>query len=266
MTKTLLRTFAAITFLVACAGDARAADPWIDRPITLPRLVFAGDVGLGLGHIHVGNRDFFGPGINLEGALGITNTVEIGLRTGIRLNDDARATGADFYGRTFFLDTWGVNADSVANPEAHVRWAVYQGRVVEVALDGRVYLPIEQGSAFGMMFGVPLAFHIGNTVRIDTGAYVPLVFHHNSFFAFSVPGYFWFQISEKLWLGPLAETRFINPDNGAGNHTDLLLGFGLGYQVARPVDLKTWLLFPAINQDEGARFFGAGFGVQLRIE
>src|SRR5262249_223024 len=118
----------------------------------------------------------------------------------------------------------------------------------------------------GMMFGVPLAFHIGNSVRIDTGAYIPFVFHRNTFWVFSVPGYFWFQITEKLWLGPLAETRFFKPHVVGGDHTDLLPGFGLGYQVARAVDLKTWLLFPAINQDEGARLFGAGFGVQLRIE
>ncbi len=247
------------------ASTADAAEPWVDRPITLPKLVFAGDVGIGLGHIHAGNQDFFGPGLNLEGAIGITDRVELGLRTGLRLNDDAKITGADYYGRTFFLDTWGVNADSVANPEFHVRWAAYQGRVVELALDGRVYLPIEQGSDIGLMFGVPLAFHIGNSVRIDTGAYMPIVFHRRSYFVFSVPGYFWFQTSERLWLGPVAEVRFINPDVG-NNHTDLLLGFGLGYQVASAVDLKTWMLFPAINQDQGARFFGAGFGVQFRIE
>lgn len=260
-----MRRLLAIAIVLLAAGDARAADPWVDRPITLPRMNFAGDVGLGLGHAHFGDRDFFGPGLNLEGAFGITNTIEVGLRLGIRLNDDARATGADAFGRTFFLDTWGVNADSVANPEAHIRWAAYQGHVVEVGLDGRVYLPIEQGSAPGLMFGVPLAFHIGNSVRIDTGAYLPFVFHRRSYIVFSVPGYFWFQVTEKVWLGPLAEVRFINPDIG-NNHTDLLLGFGLGYQVTRPIDLKTWLLFPAINQDAGGRYFGAGFGVQFRIE
>jgi hypothetical protein len=250
---------------VTAATKADAADPWVDRPITLPRLVFAGDVGLGLGHIHAGNRDFFGPGLNLEGAIGVTDRVELGLRTGIRLNDDAKVTQADNFGRTFFLDTWGVNADSVANPEFHVRWAAVQGRVVELALDGRVYVPIEQGSDIGLMFGVPLAFHIGNSVRIDTGAYMPIVFHRHSFFVFSIPGYFWFQVSDRLWLGPVAEMRFINPDVGA-SHNDLLLGFALGYQVANAVDLKTWMLFPAINQDQGGQYFGVGFGVQLRIE
>jgi hypothetical protein len=265
MSRKLGAAFALALTVASVAPAADAAEPWVDRPITLPRLVFAGDVGLGLGHIHAGNQDFFGPGLNLEGAIGVTNTVELGLRTGIRLTDDAKVTAADNFGRTFFLDTWGVNADAVANPEAHVRWAVYQGHVLELALDGRLYLPIERGSDIGVMFGVPLALHIGNSVRIDTGGYMPLVFHRKTYVVFSIPGYFWFQITDKLWLGPVTEVRFVNPDVG-NNHTDLLLGFGLGYQIANAIDLKTWMLFPAINQDRGGQYFGMGIGLQFRIE
>jgi hypothetical protein len=42
------------------------------------------------------------------------------------------------------------------------------------------------------------------------------------------------------------------------------LGFGLGYSITRSIDLKTMFLFPAINDD--SRDFGAGLGVQARIE
>jgi hypothetical protein len=262
MRRALVALVALVFFLAA--APAQAAEPWVDRAITLPRLVFAGDAGIGLGHFHAGNQDFFGPGINLEGAIGITNSIELGLRTGLRLGDDGQRVGADYYGRTFFLDTWGVGGDAVANPEFHIRWAAYQGRVVEVGLDGRAYLPIETGTEPGLMFGVPLAFHIGSSVRIDTGAYLPLLFYNHTFVVLSVPGYFWFQINEKLWLGPMSEIRFINPNVGA-SHTDLLLGFGLGYQVANAVDLKTWLLLPGINEDNGTQFWGVGFGVQFRI-
>jgi len=265
------RTIASLAVVAAVSlvpEAASAAPPWVDRTITLPRLVFAGNVGLGFGVAHTPPRDFFGPGLNLEGAIGVTDRIELGLRTGIRLTDDARATGADAYGRTFFHETYGTNADSVANPEFHIRWAAYSGNVVEVGLDGRAYLPIENGSRFGLMFGVPLAFHVGNSVRIDTGAYVPVVFYNHNFAALDVPGYFWFQISDRLWLGPLTALRFINPGgpgNVPGSHTDLLLGFGLGYQVANAIDLKTWILFPAINQDSGARNFGFGVGLEFRI-
>jgi hypothetical protein len=247
--------------------EARAAPEWVDRGLTLPRHDFAFDAGIGIGHTSFGNprRNVTGPGLNLEGAFAITDSVELGLRTGLRFGDDARAIQADNYGRTLWTETWGTRFDTVANPEARVRWAFYSGRVVEVGLDGRAYLPIEDNSRIGMMFGLPLAFHIGSTVRIDMGVYVPVVFYDQTFAGVTVPGYFWFQVSRKVWLGPMTSLRFIDP--GPGNsYTDLLLGFGLGVQVASAVDLKTWLLFPRINQDEGARTFGAGFGVQLRIE
>jgi hypothetical protein len=90
--------------------------------------------------------------------------------------------------------------------------------------------------------------------------YIPFVFYDPTFTALSIPAYFWFQATEKLWLGPMTGLRFINFEDG-----QLLIGFGLGYQVASAVDLKTMILFPQVNTNEGARSFGAGFGVQFRI-
>lgn len=201
----------------------------------------------------------------MEAAFGITDRVEIGLRTGFRLGDDGRATSADTFARTLWTETYGTRGDVVANPEMRVRWRAYGGRVVEVGLDGRVFLPIEQGSRIGLMFGVPLAFHIGSSVRIDMGVYTPVVFYDNPAAVLSVPGYFWFQVSPKVWLGPMTSLRWVDP-GAARAHAELLLGFGLGIQVASIVDLKTMILFPQINRDAGARTFGAGFGVQIRIE
>jgi hypothetical protein len=60
----------------------------------------------------------------------------------------------------------------------------------------------------------------------------------------------------------MAQLRFL--DAGNGHDADLLLGFGLGYQVANAVDLKTMFLLPTAGDDFGRRF-GAGFGVQFRI-
>jgi hypothetical protein len=248
------------------ARPAAAAPPWVDRPITLPRLVFAGDAGLGLAHLTFQRRDFTGPGINLEAAIGITDSVELGLRTGIRMGDDARLLGADAYARTLWTETYGTAFDTVANPEFRVRWAAYSGRVVEVALDGRVYLPIEQGSRAGVMFGVPLAFHLGSILRIDTGFYVPIVFNDPTTVVLSVPGYFWFQVSNSVWLGPMVGLRHVDPGGRAFSHDDFLLGFGLGYQVASAVDLKWMAFIPRVNTDrDEPRAFGAGMGVQFRI-
>jgi hypothetical protein len=256
----------ALLSLAAVSSRSDAAERWVDRPMTLHRLVFAGDVGLGLGHYRYRrpiDDSTTGLGMNLEGALGVTERLELGLRTGIRFGDAGRATQADYYGRTLWTETYGTGTDTVANPEFRIRWVAYSGSVAEVGLDGRIFLPVEDGTRFGLMFGVPLAFHVSDILRIDTGAYVPIVFYDRTFNGLSIPGYFWFQTSEKLWLGPMAQLRFIDP--GPGDHdAHLLLGFGLGYQVANAVDLKTMILFPTVD-DDFVRHFGAGFGVQFRI-
>lgn len=259
---------AALT-LATLSTSSDAAERWVDRPMTLHRLVFAGDVGLGVGHsryyrpLFNDERSRTGLGMNVEGAIGVTERLELGFRTGIRFGTDGRATGADAYGRTLWTETYGTGGDPLANPELRIRWVAYSGSVAEVGLDGRIFLPFEAGTRFGMMFGVPVTFHVSDFVRIDTGAYIPVIFNGGPFNGLVVPGYFWFQTSEKLWLGPMASLRVI--DNGPGRHdAHLLLGFGLGYQVANAVDLKTMILFPAVD-DGFARNFGAGFGVQFRI-
>jgi len=270
MRRTRRSILAAAAFLALAANEtpSDAAERWIDRPMTQHRLVFAGDAGIGVGHVRL--RGPFndapsstGMGMNLEGALGVTERLELGFRTGVRFGNDGRASGADYYARTLWTETYGTGADTVANPELRIRWVAYSGSITEVGLDGRVFLPVEDGTNFGMMFGVPLAFHVSDLLRIDTGVYVPIVFNDPTFHGFSIPGYFWFQTSEKLWLGPMAQLRFIDPGIGALD-AHLLLGFGLGYQVANAVDLKTMILFPSV-EDDFARRVGAGFGVQFRI-
>lgn len=253
--------FAALTFL---ASDVEAAPPFVQRPATLPRHDFAGDVGIGIGHVRTGlPSDVTGAGFNLEGAFGITERFELGLRTGIRLGPDGKATRADFYGRTLWTETYGTRFDTFANPEFRLKWTAYRGDVVEISLDGRVYTPIELGSRFGGMFGVPFAFHLGDIARIDVGPYLLTLFHDPAFLYVNVPAYFWFQVTEKVWLGPMTSARFrLAP--GGGDRTNFLVGFGVGIQVASAVDLKTMLLFP--NVGDGADAFGAGFGVQFRIE
>lgn len=127
-----------------------------------------------------------------------------------------------------------------------------------------MYLPFEAGTRIGAMIGVPFTFHAADFLRIDTGIYTPIVFYDEPLYGFIVPAYFWFQASEKVHLGPMASLRFVDPGLGP-THTGFLLGFGLGVQVAEPVDLKTWFLMPDVNEGGGIRTFGGGFGVAFRI-
>lgn len=260
----------ALAAAVVAAGSlvprsSEAAERWVDRPMTLHRLVFAGDVGIGIGHVNLPRPfdDITGVGLNLEGAIGITERLELGLRTGVRFGDEGKITAADSFGRTLWTETYNTGASTFANPEMRIRWVAYSGSIAEVGLDGRVFLPTSRGSNFGMMFGVPLAFHVSDFLRIDTGAYIPVVFNDPTFNGISIPGYFWFQTSEKLWLGPMAALRFL--DRGIGSHdASLLLGFGLGYQIIQSLDFKTQIFFSDVG-DGFVDTFGVGAGLQFRL-
>jgi hypothetical protein len=255
----------AVIALVALPRVASAADVYVARPITLPRFDWAFDFGLGVGHAETGGnnpRTWTGPGLNFEGAVGLTSHLELGFRGGIRMNDDARVVGADRYGRLFDTLTFGTGGDTFSNPEFRITGAIVNAEIVEIALEGRAILPFETGTRFGGMFGVPFLFHIPTIIRLDTGVYIADIFRDPNRPVLLAPARLWFQVSEKVWLGPMAQIAH-TPATG---NVDVLLGFGLGVQLHRIVDFKTQFYFPAINQDQGARNFGFGGGFQIRIE
>ncbi len=270
---------AASAVALAFTAPAAAAPPWVDRHITLPGGDVAFDAGVGVGHAHFGpvtvfptglppvtqDQDSTTTGINAELAIGITDRVEVGARTGIRFGDAFdRQVRADQYGRLFDRQTFGTGADTVANPELRVRGAVVRHRVVEVALEGRLVLPIESGTDAGALFGAPLAFHLGRVARLDTGAFVPVVFDHPTRAAISVPVDLWLQASRRLWLGPMSGV-VVDGIGGPGNlEGSMSLGFGLGYEITHYLDFKAMVLFPALTRDD--RSFGLGAGIELRIE
>lgn len=247
------------------AGSALAAPPFVERNLTLPRHHWSFDLGLGIAHDDQPNPTLTGVGLNTEVAVAIVEDVELGFRTGFRFGREGQDTHADEYGRLFDRETFGTSNDKVANPEVRLRGQLVKERVVELALEGRVYLPIEQGTRVGMMFGMPLAFHVSRRVRFDTGVYVPVLFYDPTFFAFSAPFHVWFQATPKVWLGPMTGIR-VERQGAFVDRFGLPLGFGFGYQLARWADFKLMAMLPHVNQREGARDFGLGVGFQLRIE
>jgi hypothetical protein len=255
----------AVFVLLAGTGAARAEAPWVYRSIVLPRGAVAVDVGLGLGHQPNDAGDdgpITGFGMNLAISGSITHELEIGLRTGFRLDDNGQATQADRYGRPFETETYGTDFDRVANPELHLRWAVARGSAAELGLELRAYLPIESGSSFGLMFGLPVVLRAGS-VRLDTGLYVPVIFSNPTETVVSIPIHLWIQATRTLWLGPLFGLRVVS---AGGSHDQYPLGFGIGSSLTHTIDLRTWILFPDISQNEAARTFGAGLALQVRFE
>jgi hypothetical protein len=258
----LLATAAAITF----ARDAGAAPPWVDRRIVLPRHDFSFDAGLSVAHLETPGDDLNGVGLNLEAAFGITERLELGFRTGLRFGDDGRITSADFYARLWDTDTYDVGTETFANPEARLRYAILGGDVVELGLEARMYLPIAENSEFGVAPGLPVAFHLGEIARLDTGVLVPIILSDpDTTTIISIPARLWFQVSQKAWLGPLSGVRVVNDANG-NNDTQVPLGFGFGYQISQAVDLKTQFLFRDVDRNDATDDFGVGAGLQFRIE
>jgi hypothetical protein len=197
------------------------------------------------------------------------------VRTGLRLGDPPnRDIEADRYGRLFDRQYFDGDGGVVANPEVRIRGALVRDEVFELALEGRIIVPVEDNDA-GALFGVPMMFHIGHRVRLDTGAYVPVVFGNNR--PPGAPGYVqttvgvtlpidvWIQASPRLWLGPMTGVAF--RDVGLDSQrADLSLGFGLGYQITHYLDFKTQLLLPYVTDPNPGPEFGVGAGVQIRIE
>jgi len=257
----------ALAFLlvtVAAVPSARAAAPWVYRSIVLPRHDLALDFGLGIGHQPTPTGSITGFGFNLELAGAVTHNFELGLRMGFRLDDGGQITRADNYGRPFDTETYGTEHDRVANPEIHLRWALARAAAADLGIELRFYMPIEAYSRFGFMFGLPIRLRVGGILRIDTGLYVPVIFYEpNTYTAVSVPVHIWIQATPRLWLGPLFGLRVVSQ---GGSYSQYPLGFGLGAAVSRGVDLKTWFLFPNMNQDAAARIWGAGIALQVRFE
>ena len=251
----------AATFLPA--SRASAAAPWIYRGLTLPRHDIAVDFGLGYGHRDVAApADEDGWGLNLELRAGVAHGFELGFRMGFRLDDGGQATKADAYGRPFDTETYGTNNGRVANPELRFRWSVARSYGAELGIELRAYLPIETQSHFGFMFGLPILLRAG-PIRFDTGIYVPVVFYNPTYTVVSIPLHIWIQAGHNFWLGPLLGLRVVNY---GGSYNQYPLGFGLGWQLNRMVDLKTWFLFPDMSQDAAARTYGLGVALQIRFE
>lgn len=255
----------AASALALVASDALAAPPWVDRRDTLLGGEWAFDMGLGIGHVPEPDRA--SAGINLEMAVGLTERVELGVRTGLRFGDEGdRSIEPDNYGRLFDRQYFDGGASTLANPEFRVRGALLRGDVAELALEGRFIVPVDPNTGAGLEFGIPLALHLGDRVRLDTGAWFPIVTGNPAYLGISIPLDVWIQITPRLWLGPMTGLQWYDVTHNPAplNEPLVSMGFGLGYSITHYLDFKTMFLFPELNQD--SRVYGIGAGVQIRIE
>ena len=252
------------------ARDASAAPEWVDRPIVLPKLNLELDASLAIGHYDNGQpgQSGTGPGLDFEAYIGIMHHLQLGFRQGVRLTDDAKVDGADNYGRMYDLQSFGQGGDTFANPEASVRYQFIDTEYFEMGVDGRLVLPFNTGTRFAFIAGVPLAVHLPHLLRLDTGGWIGFGFYDPTLVYFHIPADLWIQLSQ-FHLGPVTALNVYNQrvNNVTHAQTDLMLGFGFGYQPASWIDLKFLPIdWPAINQPNGASNFGFSAGVAFHLD
>ncbi len=256
------RLLPALALGVALSPTAALAAPFIEQPIVLPPSEWALDLGLGIGHLDLPSplSDITGTGLNLELRGGIAPAIQVGIRTGVRIGSDGRATQADRYGRTFETETYGTGVETLANPELSLRVALVRTDAAALALEGRLYLPIEDGTKLGIMAALPLHLHLGPSARLDSGLYVPIIFTDPTSRVFSIPVHLWFQANPAVALGLLTGVRFYRP----ADTTTVPLGVGLNYGLSSLTDLRGWFLFPNVRNDATGNF-GFGVGIEARF-
>lgn len=257
---------AVFTLLAAEAS----ADKWVDRPVTLKMLNVSADAGFGIAQQTTLTGQKFGYGANLEAAVGLPLGLEVGVRTGFRFNDEGKASRADFAGRLFDPEgAYNLGTQMMANPELRVRKDFFLDmKVLQLATELRVFLPIDGATALGGQIGVPARLHIPAIMRVDTGVFVPYVINRGAvpdYWAISVPVQVFFQVAD-FFFGPMTGFRFnhqgdVLPDD---RKLDISAGLGAGYTVG-PMDIKAQVYTSRVNDSNWSKFIAGGVGVGLKF-
>lgn len=244
--------------MLSLPGTARA-ERWVGRDLTLPSGTFALDLGLGIGHLESGVNDLTGVGLGFAGAFALRSDLELGVTFGARFGTEGPPTRADFYGRPFDTEHFENSPSDVADPQVRLRWAFLRGPI-ELGLEGQVYVPFN--GDFGIAPALPVRLHVGPSVRIDTGLYVPIIFAEpRTVTMISIPLHVWFQATGNLAIGPLTGARHVSPDSD----WRIPFGFGIAYALGWKADLKGWMYFPDVSDGNASRRFGFGLGLQIRF-
>lgn len=282
---------AVVATALSLSHTASATPRWVDRLLTLPGPV-AGTLDLdgSIGHADTdvgapcGYCGYTGLGNNLAGTIGIASRVDIGIRVGLRGFIDREGVNegvvsdADAYGRMFdqvafyAADTGYYGNDVITNPELKVRVRILNIKhLFELGVEVRHNLPFLNNTFFGFTAGVPMALHFGHHVRFDFGGYTNFTFYdranpRGTLFSFIAPAAFWFQVHNRVYLGPMFGFRWYSEDvyassSPANRNWDFMLGFGLGVSLAKFVDFQTQVYFPRLN--DAPHWVGAGAGVQF---
>ena len=250
------RIIAAGAIALGCAlvaHPAGATSP-ASRSLNLGAGTF--ELGLGAGIGHRDPPDYNGFGLNFELGYGITPTLELRVRSGLRFGVAGRVTDADRYGRPVETETYNLGDDSLANPEVGLRFNLVRGGTAEIALDGKLYLPIS--GSVGVMVGLPVALHLGPRLRLDTGLFIPIIFSSPTYNEISLPLHLWIKLQGGSFVGPLTGVVF---PSSRGKRVPLGIGFGTA--LSYDADVRFWLLSEDVSHEGSSKNFGVGIGLYV---
>jgi hypothetical protein len=268
-----------VASLALTASVSQAAEPWVDRPLTLPALTVSADAALGVGQVTlvepfpqydtpVGTHKV-GTGLDLELALGLPWHLEAGVAVGARFAASGALTTANAYGRLFdpLALHLAAGASGFANPEFRVRWAFLNSPLVAVGFETRLLPQVAPDSADVIVPAIPARIRLNGVLRIDTELAFPVSLANGDTGGIDIPLAAWWQY-ERFFFGLLTGIFWNNPASGydyggVPTQLDVHAGMGIGYTVAGICDLKAQVLTIRIDDPNWSRTIGAGFGVGL---
>ncbi len=239
--------------LLAGAGAARAEGgqpigdpgvrmplPFAQRPLTLPKMTLAPQLGFKV--THISSDGFSLPTIvDLEAGahFGITDDFEVGvLALPIR-----------------FAPDFGFG-----NPRLEATYRFLKGDVEIGARLGVTFITTKGASGASLEPGLPILFHLGPSARLDTGVFFPLTFGtapsvaglgiglgSDTTVGLRAPVRFTYNVLPELYLG--AQSGLAIADLGhAGDSMYVPLGFVAGYAIAGEkgplLDIDPYFTFP----------------------
>ncbi len=244
----------AVALILLGSTSAQAASSPNSPSINLPNEV--AELGLGIGFGHRSPIEYNGIGLNLELGYGLSSTLELRLRTGIRFGRAGIAAQADRYARPFETETYRTGSDTLANPEVGLRFNLTRASKAEIGVDARVQLPLD--GPLGVLVGLPIALRLTPRLQIDTGVFIPIELGDETRTHVSLPLHLWVKLAGGTFVGPV--TGVVFGDEGGRS---IPFGVGGGTALAYDADVHFWLLFDDVSHGNASDRFGGGAGLYV---
>jgi hypothetical protein len=232
--------------MIAGASSARAEEPpkagekmplpFAQRPLTLPAMTLAPELGFGVTHLSIQGVDFGNSvGMDIGAHFGITDDFEVGATVlPIQLSPDF----------------------SYENPTVEATYRFLKGSV-EMGARLRALFSFKRGeSGVGLQPGVVMLAHLGEAARLDVGAYVQLAFGPangliggggKTTVGLNVPVQFIYDVIPELHVGATTGIGIFDFSQ-AGDSFYIPLGFVAGYAIGNEkgplVDIDPYFRFP----------------------